>query len=78
MGFGRFEGREEIEAHAQEKMGAITSANDVGDLTEVGDHAYAGTTSFVTDAAPFVGDFEVTMEDGLIKQFEWLRVEASS
>ena len=77
-GFGTFEGREEIEAHAQEKMGAITSANDAGDLTEVGDRAYAGTTSFVTEAAPFVGDFEVTMEDGLIKQFEWLRVEASS
>jgi len=77
-GLGTFEGREDIEAHAQEKMGSITSANDVGDLAEARDGVYVGTTSFVASAAPFAGDFEVIVEDGLIKRFEWLRVEASS
>jgi hypothetical protein len=75
---GTFEGREEIEAHARQTIGAISCAGNVGDLTEASDGVYVGTTNFVASAAPFAGDFEVTVEDGLIKRFEWLRVEASS
>jgi len=59
-------------------MGMITTANRVGELTEVTDGVYFGTSEFVAEAEPYVGDFEVTMEDGLMKRFEWVRVEASS
>ena len=77
-GMGTFEGRIEIEAHAEQTMGSVTSANRVGELTEVGDGVYSGTWEFVAAADPFVGDFEVAVEDGLMKRFEWVRVEASS
>ena len=77
-GMGAFEGRAEIETHAQRTMGLITSANRVGELTEVANGVYSGSSEFVAEAAPFVGDFEVTMEDGLMKRFEWIRVETSS
>jgi hypothetical protein len=75
---GTFEGRGEIEAHAEQTMGSVTSASRVGELTEVANAVYSGASEFVAAAAPFVGDFEVALEDGLIKRFEWVRVEASS
>lgn len=77
-GMGTFEGRAEIEAHAEQTMGNITNANRVGELIELDNGVYSGVAEFVASAAPFVGDFEVTMDDGLLKRFEWIRVEVSS